>query len=53
MDGGQRIVPVDEMDLVAVARQYLFDGRMRAKTERTLEIRKLNELDRRARRTGG
>ena len=50
---GQRVMAVDEMDPVAVGIEHLVHGRKRALTERALEIRELDDLDRRALRTLG
>ncbi len=50
---GQRVVTIDEMDPIAVRIQHLRDGRIRAQAERTLEIRELDDFDRRVRRPLG
>src|SRR5437879_10483191 len=44
---------IHEAYAIAIGAQHLLDGRLRAKTERTLEIGELHELDRRVRRAFG
>ncbi len=47
----QGIVAIDEVNLGAVRVEHLLHRRMRAEAERALEVRELDELDGRARRT--
>ena len=50
---GQRVMTIDEPDLVAVGLEHLVHGRRRAQAVRTLEIGKLDDFDRRIRRPLG
>ena len=46
---GQRVMTIDEPDLVSVGLEHLVHGRRRAQAIRTLEIGKLDDFDRRIR----